>query len=82
MSRPFSNNVVTPEMFAKRTGIGSKAYPDVKERTAEHRRNMNYKSRGNYATGGYCGKAARCANVDMLCGQCIKWDKFKEGRSA
>lgn len=37
---------------------------------------MGDKSRGNYPSGGWCGKRPDCANAGKRCEKCIRFDQF------
>jgi len=38
----------------------------------------NAKTRGNYPTGGWCGKRSSCANDGEKCAKCVRFSEYKE----
>ena len=39
---------------------------------------MGAKTRGNYPTGGWCGRRDRCLNDGVSCDYCIRFSEFED----
>ena len=69
------SNVVTPEMYKSRTGVGG----GIKEDVAKHKAHKNSKTRGNYPSGGWCGKSPTCRWHDSsVCSYCFRFSEYEK----
>ena len=72
MAKEFSN-VISPETYYDRTGIGGAGIKDV---VAEHKVTRNSKSRGNWLIG-WCPKTDCMRRDTSFCDRCIRFSMFK-----
>jgi hypothetical protein len=73
------SNVITPETYRNRTGLGGGLKQDIRTDVAEHKYRKNSKDRLNWSTGGWCGKRKYCENANTeCCDSCFKFRLFEE----